>query len=429
MDKKYTLLERKNIAFSIAGDTANGVVTLLTTGALWQGFLLYYGLSNSAIGTIVSAASLAQTVAMFLNFCLSDRIKNPIKASLICCVPNVIFLPAVHLLCKNTTDVALAAVITALVFLTNLFSGMKGILSYQLVYILYRLDAYGWVSAWTGAAVGIVTTVAGVGAPLLLNLLPYETGMLVLYLIGTIFAFLVTLLTGLLKPLPPERSNGGVAGEQETQRVSLKRMCHQKNVTKLILPNFARGIAMGIVGCITIMAARQFQVNAANLALLASVAAASAIGGNLFLGIFGQHNRILKLCIWGGGVFCASACAMAFAPSFGVYLVMYALLQTAYTLLNSVLPVIVTRFVSYRQIAPYSSLRMAITNCGSVLAGVVTGRLLDAGTAVSGIAVVVLLLAAGVCQMYCCMGYCKFGAEAQTEPTEREDLLILHNKY
>lgn len=409
MEQTYTPRERKNIVFSIAGDTANGVVTLLTTGTLWQGFLLYYGLSNSAIGAIVSAASLAQTVAMLLNFCLSQRIRNPIKASLICSLPNVIFLPAVHLLCRTAADAALAGVITVLVFVTNLFSGMKGILSYQLVYILYRLDAYGWVSAWTGAAVGIVTTVAGVAAPLLLKLLPYETGMLILFLIGTIFALLVAVLTMLLKPLPPEQ---GGRGAQEEQNVPLGQMCRQKNVTRLLLPNLARGVAMGIVGCITIMAAKQFDVAGGDLALLASVAAAAAIGGNLLLGVFGQHDRILKLCVWGGIVFCASAFAMAFAPGFWIYLAMYALMQTAYTLLNSVLPVIVTRFVSYRQIAPYSSLRMAVTNCGSVLAGVVTGRLLDAAAAPQA-AVVGLLVAAGLCQLYCCIGYCKFSELAQ----------------
>ena len=118
------------------------------------------------------------------------------------------------------------------------------------------------------------------------------------------------------------------------------------------------------------------------------------------------------MCVWGGIVFCASAFAMAFAPGFWIYLAMYALMQTAYTLLNSVLPVIVTRFVSYRQIAPYSSLRMAVTNCGSVLAGVVTGRLLDAAAAPQA-AVVGLLVAAGLCQLYCCIGYCKFSESAQ----------------
>lgn len=415
MNNRYTPLERKNIWFSIAGDTANGVVTLLTTGTLWQSFLLYYGLSNSAIGTIGSAASLAQTMAMLLNFYLSNRIRNPIKASLICCIPNIFFLPAVYLLSKGAPNGTLAIVIAVLVFLANLFSGMKGILSYQLVYLLYRLDDYGWVSAWTGAAVGIATTVTGVGAPLLLNLLPYETGMLILYLIGTTFAVLVALLTGLLKPLPPEQSNGATNRHQGEIHISLMQMCQQKNVTKLLLPNFARGIAMGIVGCITIMAAKQFQVDTSNLSLLASVAATAAIFGNVLLGVFGQHSRILKLCIWGGGIFFASACAMTLAKNFWVYLALYALLQTAYTLLNSVLPVIVTRFVSYHQIAAYSSLRMAITNCGSVLASIVTGWLLDT-PAVSGFAVIGLLLIAGACQLYCCVGYCKFSVSTQTQP-------------
>lgn len=387
-------LENRNIAVAVGMSTLSGMTLLLSSGALWQGLLLHYGISSAGVGILISAASIVQALAMFCNIYFSDRFRQPIRAMTMCSLPSVAFFLVMAVLCFTGESAFSLPLLLFLVVTYNFFYGLRGIIEYKIPFLIYPMKHYGRVTAVTGISTNVLTTLVSMGIPALLQLSGYDRGMCILFIIGVCMAAGTTILNGILRPLPDAPAT------EQTQAPPLSQLLKEKSFRALALPDFLRGISMGIVSSIALIAAHSYNSDSTQLSLLVSVGTVASILGNVLFTLLGKQQRVKDLCLISSiGLFVLGA-GMIFPKRWAVFLALYLLLQICRTIIDGTIPVMVAQFIRYQIIGGYTSLRLMITTTGSALSSAAVGFLIDRADPASPLPTIVLLLTAGVSQLY-----------------------------
>lgn len=396
--------ENANIAASIGMDTLSGITVLLSSGALWQGLLLHYGISSADVGILTSAASIIQAVAMFCNIYFTDRFHHPIRAMALCNLPTIGFFVLMTGLCFMGQVAFSFPLLLAAVLIYNFFYGLRGIISYKIPFLIFRMERYGRITAVAGIFINVFSTLASVGIPVLLQQYDYDQSMLLLFGCGICLAIGTTVLNIVIRPL----ADAPVSEDQKANSPLLSLLLKEKSLRALTLSNFMRGISMGIVGSMALIAAYGYTQDSGKLSMLASVGAMASIVGNVLFTVFGKQNMVKNLCLLSSIGLCFFSIAMIFPKSWAVFLAAYLFLQICYALVNSTIPVMVAQFTPYQIIGGYSSLRMMITTAGSALSSMLTGFVLDRAAPGRLLSTVLLLLTAGITQLYTGIGYYRY---------------------
>lgn len=396
--------ENKNIVATISIDILTGLATLLSAGALWQGLLLHYGLSSAEVGILTSAASIVQAVAMFLNIYITDRVRNPIRTMLWCNLPVLLFFVLMTVLCFVGHTAFHFPLLMGAVIVHNFFEGLRGIITYKIPFLVYRMEKYGRITALSGVFINIFTTLASIGIPVLLSIWDYDRGMQLLFACSVVAIIGRIVLNAILKPL----SETPIDTKSDAAKAPLATLLKEKSVRALFLPNFLRGISMGIVGSIALIAAHDYTQDSGELAMLVSVGTVASILGNAIFTVLSKEKLVKTLCLLssvGLFLFCA---ALIIPGSWVWFLAIYLLLYTCYNIVNSTIPVLVAQFIPYEIIGGYSSLRMMITTAGTALSSMVVGFLMERAAPGDSTYTVILLLVCGLTQLYCGFAYYQY---------------------
>ena len=233
--------ENKNIVSTISIDILTGLATLLSAGALWQGLLLHYGLSSAEVGVLTSAASIVQAIAMFLNIYITDRVRSPIRTMLWCNLPVLLFFVLMTVLCFVGQTAFNFPLLMGAVIVFNFFEGLRGIITYKIPFLVYRMEKYGRITAITGVLINVFTTLASIGIPVLLSVWDYDRGMQRLFACSVLAIIGRIILNAILKPL----SDTPVDLTSDAAKAPLATLLKEKSIRALFLPNFVRGISMG----------------------------------------------------------------------------------------------------------------------------------------------------------------------------------------
>ena len=396
--------ENKNIVSTISIDILTGLATLLSAGALWQGLLLHYGLSSAEVGILTSTASIVQAVAMFLNIYITDRVRSPIRTMLWCNLPVLLFFVLMTVLCFVGHTAFHFPLLMGAVIVHNFFEGLRGIITYKIPFLVYRMEKYGRITALSGVFINIFTTLASIGIPVLLSIWDYDRGMQLLFACSVVAIIGRIVLNAILKPL----SETPIDTKSDAAKAPLATLLKDKSVRALFLPNFLRGISMGIVGSIALIAAHDYTQDSGELAMLVSVGTVASILGNAIFTVLSKEKLVKTLCLLssvGLFLFCA---ALIIPGSWVWFLAIYLLLYTCYNIVNSTIPVLVAQFIPYEIIGGYSSLRMMITTAGTALSSMVVGFLMERAAPGDSTYTIILLLVCGLTQLYCGFAYYQY---------------------
>ena len=396
--------ERKNITAMISIDILTGLSALLSAGALWQGLLLHYGLSSAQVGIITSAASIVQAIAMFLNIYITDRVRSPIRTMLLCNFPVLLFFVLMTVLCFVGEAAFAFPLLMGAVIVYNFFEGLRGIITYKVPFLVYRMEMYGRITAISGVYINIFTTLASIGIPVLLKVWDYDRGMQLLFACGVLSIVGRIILNAILKPL----SDAPVDTESEAAKAPLATLLKEKSIRALFLPNFVRGISMGVVGSIALIAAHGYTQDSGELAMLVSVGTVASILGNAIFTVLSKEKLVKTLCLLSSiGLFVFSA-ALIIPGNWIWFLAIYLLLYTCYNIVNSTVPVLVAQFIPYEIIGGYSSLRMMITTAGTAISSMIVGFLMERAAPGDSTYTVILLLVCGLSQLYSGWAYYRY---------------------
>lgn len=331
--------EKKNKIYFIIMELLRGFLALAVGGSLWQGILIHNGFTATETGIVTAVVSLSQAITYFLSIFITDKFKKPILATKYFSFVYVAMFLAITIICIIGSEAFILPVIVLVTFIFYVGDGFRSILCYKIPYLIMDMKDYGLVTATSGWAGGLFSTVVSILIPIFLGIIGYMRGMAVLYIVCIILSLVLIFAISRLKSI-------GTIPEKQTATV--KEIITDKSVKKLWFANTMRGISMGIVGCLAIMASELFEVSSVQLTTLASLSSVAMLIGYFLFSFFGRPEFIKKVLLYSGFLFVVLSVLSAFSGSFVVFAITTTVLQGAYHILNGAYPVMLAQKTSYK---------------------------------------------------------------------------------
>lgn len=400
-------VESRNIAMNLTMEMAACLIALFVSGALWQSLLLHCGLSMAQVGALGSAASIAQAVAMVLDLWLADRFRKPLVVMTVSMLPCVLFFAVIAAMCFAGEKVFSFPVVLLSVFVYFAFFGFRSVLVYKVPYLIFRMERYGPLLAVGGFASNLLSTVASLGINVLLERNEYLSTMAVLYVICTVLAAVMALSTLLMRPIYEPR---------ETVRVSFKEVLADRGIRSLSVANFMRGISWGIIASVTLIAADVFRKDATALSVMATLTMVGTMVGHLLFAFTSRPAWLSRVLLISSVALAVVGPLSVMMGSWGLFLALFVLLQLSYIVVGDTIPVMLAQTTPYHISGGCTAVRLIVSMLGMALSSWLTGFLMEIwGGRAAG---VLLMLLAGVTQVYCGIAYHRYQKNVEAERQE-----------
>ncbi|MBQ8509457.1 MAG: hypothetical protein IJ493_06055 [Clostridia bacterium] len=410
--RKHTLpaldpAESRNIVLHMSMEIMNCFTILFVGGTLWQGLLLHNGCTSTEIGILSAVGSLAQVAAMALNMGLSDRFRSPIRVMALSTLPIALFFALIGTLCCIGGKAFAFPVLLGCVILYYAAYGFRSIFAYKIPYLVIHMEHYGRLTAAAGLISNLFCIVVSMAIPMFLERVDYMSGMMLLYVICTVCAGLMALFNSKMR----------VIGEPPvSEQPKLRELFADRSVTHLAPANFLRGVSSGIIASLTLVASHLFELDSVALSLLVSLTTLGSVLGNLFYSLTGKSRWLSLLCLGASLTLLVLGPLSTVIGSWTFFAMLFVIIQIAYVIVNGTIPVMLAQFTPYRIVGGCTSLRMMETMAGSALSSWVTGLVLDSFTGT--LPALLLMLTAGLTQLYCGVSYHRYYTRNQIRKEE-----------
>lgn len=371
------------------------ILITLSSGSIFQSFLLESGVGAESVSLFVSISQIAQTATMLLLSRAADSVKDVRKGV---AVVLSMFLPffTTLLFVSCAFNVAAATKHTLLLvvsFLFNLAYGFYVVLSYKLPHHVMDLRDYGKITGLSGVISGVAGMAVSMVIAFFLARYDYFDTMCVSFGIGMAISIAVPIICMSFRTVKSDVLSS------KRQKINIFRY---KPFYLLLLPNFMRGFSTGILSLITVIGYTCGALDSSTAAIVVVVTqAASLISSQLYsiqVGKYQNGNILLAASI----AYCIIAPITAVFNTTWVFLSVY---FAAYFLMNHIsiaVPVLVANRIEYNCLGQYTAWRMALHTLGTALGGFCVPLLLEwvgaGGT----------LLVCGITMLPCGIGYYLF---------------------
>jgi MFS family permease len=319
-----------------------------------QTFLIEVGFSFEQVYTLNSLMQAMQVIVMLVLTFLSGKIKGiKLVTSLsylsLSLLTGVFLLGAINpALIKNGYVIA--------VFIASAISyigvGLSTILSYCLPYYTIDMNDYGKMTGISTAIAGGSSFSVALVYSLLLSKFSYMKTTAAFF----IFAIVCFILTSIICASMREKT---VEMNKQKQRGNeFIAVFKNKNTYLLLIPNFTRGLSVGIFNVIATIAISTGITSEAATYINVILQIATFIGNLLFAFAYKKYSSKNLLLLATLGV-CIS---FPFSLEFGVigFFCCFTIASFFRVIFDTAIPVIITEIIPQEQIAPYTSIRMLI---------------------------------------------------------------------
>jgi MFS family permease len=319
-----------------------------------QTFLIEVGFSFEQVYTLNSLMQAMQVIVMLVLTFLSGKIKRiKLVTSLsylsLSLLTGVFLLGAINpALIKNGYVIA--------VFIASAISyigvGLSTILSYCLPYYTIDMNDYGKMTGISTAIAGGSSFSVALAYSLLLSKFSYMKTTAAFF----IFAIVCFILTSIICASMREKT---VEMNKQKQRGNeFIAVFKNKNTYLLLIPNFTRGLSVGIFNVIAAIAISTGITSEAATYINVILQIATFIGNLLFAFAYKKYSSKNLLLLATLGV-CIS---FPFSLEFGVigFFCCFTIASFFRVIFDTAIPVIITEIIPQEQIAPYTSIRMLI---------------------------------------------------------------------
>lgn len=387
-------MERKNLVKYVVALLFYNLAATFLTGAIVQGYLKAKGLTEGQIYTYFSIATWAQVASMAFMTFFSSRIK---RVKLYTSIFSMALVPSGIILILSAFIPALSGnALVLVVFLVSAGSflglGVYNILTYCLPYTIMDMKEYGRVTGLSG----ILTGAIAFGISTFYTFIIAKGNMVKISSYFLIFAVILLMISAFvissLKEIRCAEENTKNAKEE------ILAVFRNKDTYLLIFPNFVRGIAVGIVGVIAVMAMEDGVIIAAQSSLVAIVLQVGALIGNLIFVLTCKKFKTRILLLVFNSVHCIS---LPFVLSLGTsgFVVILGISLIARYLVDTAIPVMVTEIIPKNEIGPFTSIRMLVFTAGQAVAPMLITPI------ASGIGNLGVLIVAAILQFLCGLIY------------------------
>lgn len=319
-----------------------------------QTFLLQAGFSAEQVYVLNSLMQVMQVAMMLVLTFLSGKIKRVKTVTSISCL-SLSLLTVVFLIGAINPELIKNGYVIA-VFIAAGISyvgvGLYNILAYCLPYYTIDMKDYGKMTGISAAIAGGASFLVSLVYSLLLSKFSYMKTTAAFFVI----AIVCFILTGIVCASMQVKSAEANRAEGKGDVIAVFK---NKHTYILLIPNFVRGLSVGIFNVIATIAISESILNETTSSYVNVILQIATFAGNLFFAFaykkFSTKNVLLLATI---GV-CIS---FPFSLEFGVigFFCCFTVASFFRFVTDTAFPVIITEIIPQEQIGPYTSIRMLI---------------------------------------------------------------------
>ena len=325
------------------------------TGVIMQTFLIQAGFSAEQVYVLNSLMQIMQVAMMLVLTFLSDKIKRVKLVTSISCL-SLSLLTCVFLIGAINVEL-IKNVYVVTVFIVASISyvgvGLYNILAYCLPYYTIDMKDYGKMTGISTAIAGGVSFLVSLVYSMLLSKFSYMKVTASFFLLSIVCFIITSIVCGSMGVKNTETI------KKNKEKNDFLAVFKNKNTYVLLIPNFTRGLAIGIFNVITTIALSMSILDETTSSYVNLILQIATFAGNLFFAFaykkFSTKNLLLISTI---GVcilfpFSLELGTIGFFCCFTVASFFKFVTDTAF-------PVIVTEIIPKEQIGSYTSIRMLI---------------------------------------------------------------------
>lgn len=368
---------------------------MFCTGAIVQTFFLQIGLSDQQVYLYNSLIQMAQVFMMVLMIFISPRIKKvkQVMGVSYMSITAIAVILLIGALSPTLVDNIFIIILFSVSVVCNLGVGVYMVLAYCLPYYTIDMSRYARFLSLQMVFTGATTFALSSLHTFIVSKFNYMSAMACFFAFSIVCFALASVFCFSMK----EKKDA--EGARRSSKEDYVAVFKNKDTYILLLPNFTRGIAAGVVNVITVIAISTALLNEQTSSYINIVMQVGMFAGNLLYAAYCKRIstvRVLLISTVGASVFlpiCLSAGTVGFLLLFFFAYFFKMIMDTA-------LPVIVTEIIPKEQIGAYTSIRMLVfTGAQAVAALLIT-------PIVKVIDYVGLLIFAAIMQLICGIVYC-----------------------
>ena len=367
---------------------------MFCSGAIIQTFLLQVGLSEHQVYIFNSLTQMAQVAMMIVMTFLSNKIRQ-VKL-----VTGISYLSlsilTIVFLCGALNSAVFGNAYVIILFITASICyigvGLYSILSYILPYYVINMEEYGKMTGIGVLASGGISFAFSFIHTFAVAKFDYMQAMAWFFVLAIICYVLTTIICLSMKEIEKQD------GETKTTKDDMIAVFRNRNTYILLLPNFARGLAAGIMGVITVIAISSSILNERTSSYVNIVMQIAMFAGNaLYVATYKKLSSNFLLLI--STIGCCVFFPICISGGLVWFLVLFFIAYFFRMIIDTAIPVIVTEIIPQNQIGAYTSIRMLVFTGAQAVATLIITPL------VGVIGYVGLLIFASIMQFVCGIVY------------------------
>ena len=324
------------------------------SGAIMQTFLMQAGFLEEQVYVLNSVMQIMQVIVMLALTFLSGKIKR-VKLATSISYLSLIILTSVLLAGAINPELTKHGYVVA-VFIAAGVSyvgvGLYTILSYCLPYYTIDMKDYGKMAGVSVAIAGGASFLMSLAYSFLLNKFSYMKTTAAFFVFAIICFILTSVMCASMRVKTAKLDKG-------MEKSDIVGVFKNKSTYILLIPNFARGLSVGIISVIATIAISAGILNETSSSYVNVILQVASFLGNMFYALTYKKLSTKRLLL-----FATIGVSLSFPFSlklgvFGFFFV-FAVASFFRFIIDTAIPVIITEIIPKEQIGAYTSIRMLI---------------------------------------------------------------------
>ena len=325
------------------------------TGVIMQTFLIQAGFSAEQVYVLNSLMQIMQVAMMLVLTFLSGKI-NRVKAVTSISSLSLSLLAGVFLMGAINPELIKHGYVIAVFIVAGISYvgvGLYTILSYCLPYYTIDMNDYGRMTGISVAIAGGVSFFASLIYSLLLSKFSYMKTTSAFFVIAIVCLILSSIVCASMRVKNAEMY------KEEQKKNDFISVFKNKNTYILLIPNFVRGLSIGIFNVIATIAISTSILNETTSSYLNVIIQVATFAGNIFFAFAYKKLSTDNVLLFATLGVCVS---LPFSLELGTigFFCCFTIASFFRFVTDTSIPVIITEIIPNEQIGPYTSIRMLI---------------------------------------------------------------------
>ena len=320
-----------------------------------QTFLIQAGFSAGQVYVLNSLMQIMQVAMMLVLTFLSGKIKRVKTVTSISCL-SLSVLTGVFLMGAINPELIKHGYVIAVFIVAGISYvgvGLHTILSYCLPYYTIDMKDYGKMTGVSTAIAGGVSFLASLAYSLLLSKFSYMKITASFFVIAIVCFILTSIVCASMRVKAVEMN------KEDRERNDVTSVFKNKNTYILLIPNFVRGLSVGIFNVIATIAISTSILNETTSSYVNVILQIATFAGNIFFAFAYKKLSTKNLLLLATLGVCVS---FPFSLEFGTigFFCCFTIASFFRFVTDTAIPVIITEIIPKEQIGSYTSIRMLI---------------------------------------------------------------------